>query len=160
MRCGSRILEGKSRAKRAVKPWLWLRHSVPVSEQSMWVLRLTMHCPSTTIPYSHFQDSGKAMRQYLAVIGLTNGTWISGLALALGLIAAAPTASGAQTCSVATFCGGWRGLCIRKGVVGEAVCQKRYAACLSSRCFHFDNPRPRCMSNPGDMALTTACQRR
>jgi hypothetical protein len=86
--------------------------------------------------------------------------WISGLALTVGLISTAPASSVARTCPVATFCGGWHSLCLRRLPANEAgECAKRRTACLSSRCFYFKSPRPRCMSNAEDMALTTACQR-
>ena len=68
---------------------------------------------------------------------------------------------GAVQCSNATFCGGWYAVCKRTLPVGGSisVCDQRRSACLSSGCFHFNNPRPRCKSNPADLKLTTACQR-
>jgi hypothetical protein len=69
----------------------------------------------------------------------------------------------APACSNATFCGGWHSVCMRRpppgGVVNPAECARRRAACLSSGCFQFSSPGPRCKSNPGDLALTTACHR-
>jgi hypothetical protein len=82
----------------------------------------------------------------------------------LALLAAAliePTTALGQQCPNSVFCGGWYGVCMRTCPRGDCTgeCQSRRAACLSSGCFHFNVPRPRCKSNAEDMRLTTACQR-
>ena len=59
------------------------------------------------------------------------------------------------TCSTAAFCAGWDAVCKRTG--GDAaICRDRRAKCLSSGCYFFNNPRPRC--NPEDLAITTSCR--
>jgi hypothetical protein len=64
-----------------------------------------------------------------------------------------------ETCSTKDFCTGWQGLCVRRALATSAECRQRYAACLSSECFYFSDPRPRCRNNPTDLALTTICHR-
>jgi hypothetical protein len=78
------------------------------------------------------------------------------LMLAAALVSTQPAL--AQACSNKVFCGGWLRLCTQIGGRGD-VCGDRYKACLSSGCFYFSSPRPRCKNNPEDMKLTTACQR-
>jgi len=80
--------------------------------------------------------------------------------LALAVLSLAPPAA-AQSCPTNVFCGGWRNVCLRTCPAGDctAVCTQRYNACLSSGCFHFNSPGPRCKSNPADLKLTTACSR-
>jgi hypothetical protein len=80
------------------------------------------------------------------------------------LFHSAQHADSATQCSNATFCGGWYAVCkrtapARGGTVDIAECDRRRAACLSSGCFFFNRPGPRCKSNPNDLALTTACRR-
>jgi hypothetical protein len=69
--------------------------------------------------------------------------------------------SHAQACSNQVFCSGWHAVCKRTLPPGGTpkVCQERRAKCLSSGCYFFNVPRPRCKNNPEDLALTTACQR-
>ncbi len=84
------------------------------------------------------------------------------VAASVGLFGSlADQAQGATRCSNATFCGGWFSVCKRTIPPGGsiAVCNQRRAACLSSGCFHFNSPGPRCKSNPADLKLTTACRR-
>jgi hypothetical protein len=62
------------------------------------------------------------------------------------------------------FCGTWLNLCNRTcpggaGTCGE-VCGARYNACLSSGCFHFNTPGPRCQGNAVDQAATTGIKNR
>ena len=68
----------------------------------------------------------------------------------------------AQACSNKVFCGGWRVVCHRTLPPGGSpkVCTERYTQCLSSGCYFFNKPGPRCKNNPADLALTTSCQRR
>jgi hypothetical protein len=83
------------------------------------------------------------------------------VALAVGaFVSTAPTP--ASACAVTTFCGGWFSVCIRTLPPGGTAseCTRRQHACLSSGCFHFNSPRPRCLNNRQDLALTTACGRR
>ena len=87
--------------------------------------------------------------------------------IAVSVVAAGSSATlgaatvGAKTCSNATFCGGWDTVCKRTLPAGgsASICQQRYSQCLSSGCYFFNVPRPRCKSNATDLALTTACQR-
>jgi hypothetical protein len=90
-----------------------------------------------------------------------NSTRLSILTLLAVALTAWPEPVTAQSvgCSTTTFCGGWLAVCRRTG--GQAdVCQQRHEACLTSGCFFFNRPGPRCKDNPGDLALTTACFRR
>ena len=64
-----------------------------------------------------------------------------------------------QACSNRDFCDGWTMVCLRGGAVSNHVCQQRRAKCISTGCFDFNVPRPRCKSNPEDLALTTSCRR-
>ena len=87
---------------------------------------------------------------------------VAGAAGIIGILVAAPTDVRAErACSAQTFCGGWWQVCRRTLPPGGTIeeCNRRRAACLSSRCFHFNSPRARCMNNAADMALTTACRR-
>lgn len=61
------------------------------------------------------------------------------------------------SCPVNVFCAGWNIVCGRTGGLPE-VCQARQQQCLKTRCFFFNSPGPRCMSNPQDVALTTTCR--
>jgi hypothetical protein len=57
-----------------------------------------------------------------------------------------------------TFCAVWAQVCQRTCVQGAgncgAACGQRLDACRSSGCFHFSSPRPRCDSDPEDVALS------
>jgi len=84
-----------------------------------------------------------------------------GLVVVACLSAAFPVTAEAAECPNSVFCGGWLAVCKRTLPPGGSieVCRQRHTACLSSGCFHFNVPRPRCKSNLADLALTTACQR-
>ena len=75
---------------------------------------------------------------------------------ALGSVPSAHAAG----CSKAAFCAGWYVVCKRTLPAGGSVsvCDSRRSACLSSGCFHFNSPGPRCVSNPADVALTRSCK--
>ena len=60
------------------------------------------------------------------------------------------------TCSTAAFCAGWDAVCKKTG--DAAICRDRRAKCLSSGCYFFNSPRPRCKNNPEDLAMTTSCR--
>ena len=83
---------------------------------------------------------------------------IFGIALLI-VVVGLHTPASAQQCSNSVFCGGWHTVCLRTCPSGDctAVCNSRKAECLSSGCYHFNSPRPRCKNNPEDMRLTTAC---
>jgi hypothetical protein len=57
-----------------------------------------------------------------------------------------------------TFCSAWAQVCQRTCPQGPgncgAFCGQHLDACRSTGCFHFNNPRPRCDSNPKDVALS------
>lgn len=63
-------------------------------------------------------------------------------------------------CSNATFCAGWDAVCKRTLPVGGSVsvCRDRKAKCLTTGCYFFNVPRPRCKNNAEDYALTTSCR--
>jgi hypothetical protein len=84
--------------------------------------------------------------------------------IGLLLIAAATAeAQGAKgKCPVNVFCRGWHSVCLRVSTQFpnyQEVCAQRMQQCVSTRCFPFSSPGPRCYDNPRDMALTTACAR-
>ena len=61
----------------------------------------------------------------------------------------------------AEFCTRWHKICVRCDGLGATVprerclqnCTNRLAACRNNGCYHFINPRARCMNNPEDMEL-------
>src|SRR5262245_9925239 len=57
-----------------------------------------------------------------------------------------------------TFCTAFAQICQRTCPQGPGncgpACGQRLEACRSSGCFHFTAPRPRCDSNPEDVALS------
>jgi hypothetical protein len=63
------------------------------------------------------------------------------------------------TCSNRVFCAGWRYVCNNRSSARSAECERRFDACLSSGCYFFNVPRPRCKNSAEDLALTTSCQR-
>jgi hypothetical protein len=67
----------------------------------------------------------------------------------------------ADACPDRIFCSGWSALCKKNLPRGASIdeCSRRYRECLSTGCFFFNNPRPRCKNNPEDLALTLSCQR-
>lgn len=71
----------------------------------------------------------------------------SALALAAGPAAAAPSRAG--------FCAYWKAVCMRTLRPGDqpSVCATRLSDCLSSGCYFFNNPRPRCENNTFDTNL-------
>lgn len=54
------------------------------------------------------------------------------------------------------FCSGWYRVCLRTCPQGDCTsgCRQRRAACLKTGCYHFNVPRPRCINNAEDVALT------
>lgn len=66
----------------------------------------------------------------------------------------------AAVCSTKDFCTGWAALCVRRAIASAAECRQRYTACLSSQCYYFSDPRPRCRNNAKDLSLTTICHGR
>ena len=62
------------------------------------------------------------------------------------------------------FCGTWLNLCNKTcpGGAGACVgvCAARHTACLSSGCFYFNTPGPRCQGNAADQAATTRVEGR
>jgi hypothetical protein len=83
--------------------------------------------------------------------------------IGLLLIAAATAeAQGAKgKCPVNVFCGGWYSVCLRVSTQFpdyKEVCAPRMQQGVSTRCFPFRSPGPRCCDNPRDMALTTAAR--
>jgi hypothetical protein len=80
--------------------------------------------------------------------------YLLGLALLLASLFASKSA---MACPVQVFCSGWNAVCQRTGGLPE-VCSARRSQCLKTGCYHFNNPGPRCRSNPQDIALTTACR--
>lgn len=76
------------------------------------------------------------------------------LGFALLLVDATATANAAQ--SRAGFCAFWQRVCNRTSPPGSAkICATRHADCLSSGCYFFNNPRPRCETNEFDLKLMT-----
>lgn len=65
-------------------------------------------------------------------------------------------------CSNRDFCRGWNAVCHRTLVKGAdpKECTRRFTQCLTSGCYFFNVPRPRCKTNAEDVALTLSCQRR
>jgi hypothetical protein len=53
------------------------------------------------------------------------------------------------------FCSFWKAVCLRTLKPGNlpSVCSTRHSDCLSSGCYFFNNPRPRCESNAFDLDL-------
>ena len=72
--------------------------------------------------------------------------------MALGLFALAPVQANAAPAGVGAFCRAWLKVCNRSGDSG--ICSARHRQCLSSGCFHFNVPRPRCLNNAADRKLT------
>ena len=62
--------------------------------------------------------------------------------------------------SLAEFCGVWQGVCNRTCAAGAGncrpVCAQRRGTCLSTQCFPFNRPGPRCFNSAADRALTDA----
>ncbi|SRR6266481_9141201 len=62
------------------------------------------------------------------------------------------------------FCGTWLNLCNKTcpGGAGTCggVCTDRYNACLSSGCFYFNTPGPRCQGDAADQAATAQVNNR
>ena len=54
------------------------------------------------------------------------------------------------------FCSTWLSLCKQTspGPQGPGVCASRHSSCLSSGCFHFNNPGPRCETSAEDKSVT------
>jgi hypothetical protein len=87
-------------------------------------------------------------------------------ALAIGLGAAfftnvtMTTADAQQARNVTEFCDVWMLVCNRTCPNGPgnctAVCSSRHGTCLSTGCFPFRSPGPRCYANASDRALTDA----
>lgn len=86
---------------------------------------------------------------------------VVGLSAALLSLSTSSTETSAQAekCSNQVFCSGWRGTCHRTLPAGgnPKVCTERYQACLSSGCYFFNKPRPRCKNNPEDYKLSYSC---
>jgi hypothetical protein len=76
------------------------------------------------------------------------GSSIVLMAIALTL---APEATNAAP-SRSGFCNFWNAVCLRIGG-RQDVCATRHTNCLSSGCFFFSNPRPRCENNAFDLDL-------
>jgi hypothetical protein len=53
------------------------------------------------------------------------------------------------------FCAYWKAVCMRTLRPGDqpSVCATRLSGCLSSGCYFFNNPRPRCENNTFDTDL-------
>ncbi len=89
---------------------------------------------------------------------------VFGLALMLSAMLfaiAVPTPVEAQQArNVAEFCGSFQGICNRTCRGGPGTCRNdcasRYSTCLTSECFFFNSPGPRCFSNAGHRAMTDA----
>jgi hypothetical protein len=83
--------------------------------------------------------------------------WLA-CALALGIFFSATNTATAQVArNVGEFCGIRQLVCnrtCRGGGDCSLDCTTRLAACRSNGCFHFNQPRPRCFNNAGDLALT------
>jgi hypothetical protein len=84
----------------------------------------------------------------------------------IGVLVSVTILSGAifsiePTCAAGSraFCGTWLSVCNRTcpGGAGTCggVCGARHAACLTSGCFYFNTPGPRCEGNAKDQAATT-----
>jgi hypothetical protein len=65
---------------------------------------------------------------------------------------------GASAAGSPGFCGTWLKLCNKTCTTGPGtcgpVCSTRYKGCLSSGCFFFNTPGPRCENNAKDQAAT------
>ena len=61
----------------------------------------------------------------------------------------------AAAASRSGFCNYWKAVCLRTLRPGDqaSVCTTRLTGCLSSGCYFFNNPRPRCESNAFDTNL-------
>ena len=88
---------------------------------------------------------GVAFRALAIAIALTSLSW--------------PAAS---ACTNRDFCTGWNAVCHRTLTKGAdpKECGRRFKQCLSTGCYFFNVPRPRCKNNAEDLALTLSCQRR
>lgn len=82
-----------------------------------------------------------------------------GFVVAVGLVLLTTNEVKAK-CSNATFCAGWDAVCKRTLPPGGSisVCRDRKAKCLTTGCYFFNVPRPRCKNNAEDYALTTSCR--
>lgn len=91
------------------------------------------------------------------------GAAVTLFSIRLLVLAALATAllplEGAAAAGSAAFCGPWLKLCNRTCPNGpgtcSAVCSGRYQACLSSGCFFFNTPGPRCQGNARDETATS-----
>jgi hypothetical protein len=76
---------------------------------------------------------------------------VSIIILVAGLSAIAPLAEAQQARNLAEFCGVWQGVCNRTCPAGtgncQPVCAQRRATCMTTRCFPFNNPGPRCFTD-------------
>jgi hypothetical protein len=70
------------------------------------------------------------------------------------------TAEAQQARNIAEFCASFQGVCNRTCTTGPGTCRNacasRRSACLTSGCFHFNSPGPRCFSNAAHRAMTDA----
>jgi hypothetical protein len=70
---------------------------------------------------------------------------------------------GASASGSPGFCGTWLKLCNKTCPTGPGtcgpVCSTRYKGCLSSGCFFFNVPGPRCEGNAKDQAATTGAKK-
>ena len=80
-------------------------------------------------------------------------------ALILSVLAViSPSTSAAPAGNRSAFCGVWQRVCDRTCPNGpgncKPVCAERHSVCLSTGCFRFNRPSPRCDINPKDVGLT------
>jgi hypothetical protein len=63
-----------------------------------------------------------------------------------------------QARNVAEFCQVWQGTCNRTCPSGPGtcrpVCAQRFATCMTTQCYPFNVPGPRCFANATDRQLT------
>lgn len=78
------------------------------------------------------------------------------LILAFILLFADTTTAVNAAPSRASFCAFWQRVCVRTSPPSSTkICATRQTDCLSSGCYFFNNPRPRCESNEFDLKLMT-----
>lgn len=68
-----------------------------------------------------------------------------------------PSSSASAQMTKERFCTGWNAVCLRtcpRDTDCTQECTRRRATCMRSGCYFFRVPRPRCINNPDDLAMT------
>jgi coenzyme F420-reducing hydrogenase gamma subunit len=78
-----------------------------------------------------------------------------GLFVAIAFVV--PQRADAQGMTRQRFCTGWNQVCARTCPASAdcvGTCRQRRVDCMKTGCFHFNIPRPRCITNAEDVKLT------